>query len=95
MNTKHLVNPVKLTLELDDLTWLRAFLKDEILATEIDNEEAERLHTAAAIRVAKAVLSKERDRMTKIIEALDATIGADDAREALTKRLAAMTPPVA
>lgn len=95
MNTKHLVKPVTLTLELDDLTWLRAFLKDEILATEIDNEEAERLHTAAAIRVAKAVLSKERDRMTKIIEALDVAAHSDDARQALARQIAAMTPPVA
>ena len=95
MTTKHLKNPVTLTMELDDMTWLRAFLKEEILAAEIDHEEVERLHTDVAIRAAKAVLTQERDRMTKVIEALDTTIGADDVREAMAKRLAAMTPPLA
>lgn len=71
MSTKHLTNPVTLTLELDDLGWLRNFLKEESLHAEIDHEEVERLHTDVAIRTAKAVLSKEHDRMTKIIEALD------------------------
>nr|DAV32295.1 MAG TPA: hypothetical protein [Caudoviricetes sp.] len=92
MTTKHLVNPVTLTIELDDLTWLRAFLKEESLAAEIDHEEVERLHTAAAIRVAKAVLSKEHDRMTKIIDDLDAAIGAADMREAVARKLAATLP---
>lgn len=92
MTTKHLVNPVTLTIELDDLTWLRAFLKEESLAAEIDHEEVERLHTDAAIRVAKAVLSKEHDRMTKIIDDLDATIGAADMRAALARKTAATLP---
>lgn len=92
MTTKHLVNPVTLTIELDDLTWLRAFLKEESLAAEIDHEEVERLHTAAAIRVAKAVLSKEHDRMTKIIDDLDAAIGAADMREAVARKIAATLP---
>ena len=97
MTTKHLVNPVTLTIELDDLTWLRAFLKEESLAAEIDHEEVERLHTDAAIRVAKAVLSKEHDRMTKIIDDLDAAIGAADMREAITRKIAATVtvPPAA
>lgn len=92
MTTKHLVNPVTLTIELDDLTWLRAFLKEECRATEIDHEEVERLHTDAAIRVAKAVLSKEHDRMTKIIDDLDAAIGAADMREAVARKIAATLP---
>ena len=92
MTTKHLVNPVTLTIELDDLTWLRAFLKEESLAAEIDHEEVERLHTAAAIRVAKAVLSKEHDRMTKIIDDLNAAIGAADMREAVARKIAATLP---
>lgn len=95
MNTKHLVNPVTLTIELDDLTWLRAFLKEERRAAEIDQEEVARLHTYVAIRTAKAVLSKEHDRMTKIIDDLDAAIGAADMREAIARKIAAMTPPVA
>lgn len=92
MTTKHLVNPVTLTIELDDLTWLRAFLKEESLAAEIDQEEVERLHTDVAIRVAKAVLSKEHDRMTTIIDDLDAAIGAADMREAIARKIAATLP---
>lgn len=92
MTTKHLVNPVTLTIELDDLTWLRAFLKEERRATEIDQEEVERLHTNVAIRTAKAVLSKEHDRMTTIIDDLDATIGAADMREAIARKIAATLP---
>ena len=95
MTTKHLVNPVTLTLELDDLGWLRAFLKEESLAAEIDREEVERLHNNVAIRTAKAALSKERDRMTVVIEALDEALVANNEREAIAKRIAAMTPPVA
>lgn len=92
MTTKHLVNPVTLTIELDDLTWLRAFLKEERRDAEIDREEVERLHTGVAIRTAKAVLSKEHDRMTKIIDDLDAAIGADDMREAIARKIAATLP---
>ena len=92
MTTKHLVNPVTLTIELDDLTWLRAFLKEERRATEIDQEDVERLHTDVAIRTAKAVLSKEHDRMTTIIDDLDAAIGAADMREALARKIAATLP---
>lgn len=90
MSTKHLTNPVALTLELDDLGWLRSFLKEESLHAEIDHEEVERLHTDVAIRTAKAVLSKEHDRMTKIIEALDDALVANNEREAIAKRLAAL-----
>lgn len=92
MTTKHLVNPVTLTIELDDMTWLRAFLKEERRATEIDQEEVERLHTDVAIRTAKAVLSKEHDRMTTIIDDLDAAIGAADMREAVARTIAATLP---
>ena len=92
MTTKHLVNPVTLTIELDDLTWLRAFLKEERRATEIDQEEVERLHTDVAIRTAKSVLSKEHDRMTTIIDDLDAAIGAADMREAIARKIAATLP---
>lgn len=95
MNTKHLVNQMTLTIELDDLTWLHAFLKEESLAAEIDHEKVERLHTDVAIRTAKAVLSKEHDRMTKIIEALGEALVANDEREAVARKIAALTPPVA
>ena len=82
MSAKHLTNPVILTLELDDLGWLRSFLKDERLAAEIDRDELASLHTDVAIRAAKEVLLHEHERMTKIINALDEALAADDAREA-------------
>ena len=86
---------ITLELTLDNLTWLRDFLKEEILAADIDHEEVERLHTDVAIRAAKAALSQERDRMAKVIDALDTTIGRDERRESLARQIAAMTPPVA
>lgn len=95
MITKHPENPVTLTLGLYDLHWLRAYLKDARTDAEDDHQEVERLHTDAAIRAAKVALNKELAQMTKVIEALDVAATSDDAREALTKKLAAMTPPVA
>ena len=89
MKAKHLTNPVTLTLELDDLGWLHNFLKEESLHAEIDHEEVERLHTDVAIQAAKTVLSSEHAQMTKIIDALDEALVADDAREAIAKRIAA------
>lgn len=92
MNAKHLTNPVTLTVELDELGWLRNFLKEESLHAEIDHEEVERLHTDVAIQVAKKVLSKEHDRMTKIIEALDEALAAGDKREAIARKISATLP---
>lgn len=92
MSAKHLTNTVTLTLELDDLGWLRDFLKEESLHAEIDHEEVERLHTDVAIRAAKTALSSEHAQMTKIIDALDEALVADDAREAIAKRIAATVP---
>lgn len=87
MNAKHLTNPVTLTLELDELGWLRNFLKEESLHAEIDHEEVERLHTDVAIQVAKTVLSREHSQMTKIIEVLDEALAADDEREAAARKI--------
>lgn len=87
--------PVTFTLDLYDLHWLHAYLKEERLAAEIDHEEVERLHTDAAIRAAKVTLNKELAQMTKIIEALDVTVRGVGAREALARQIAEMTPPVA
>lgn len=92
MSAKHLTNPVTLTLELGDLGWLRSFLKDERLAAEIDRDEVTSLHTDVAIRAAKQVLLHEHERMTKIIDALDEALAADDAREAIAKRIAPTVP---
>lgn len=85
MTTKHLKNPVTLTLELDDLTWLRHFLKDERIAAEIDHEEVASLHTDVAIRAAKEVLGREHNRMTKVIDALDEAMRASDEVVAATE----------
>lgn len=89
MSAKHLTNPVTLTLALDDLGWLRNFLKEESLHAEIDHEEVERLHTDVAIQAAKTVLSSEHAQMEKIIDALDEALAADNEREAIAKRLIA------
>lgn len=87
--------PVTLTLDLYDLHWLHAYLKDARTDAEDDHQEVERLHSDVAIRAAKVALNRELDSMTKVIEALDVAAVSAAAREALTKELAAMTPPVA
>lgn len=92
MSAKRLENQVTLTLGIYDLTWLHSFLKDERLAAEIDRDEVASLHTDVAIRAAKEVLRHEHERMTKIIDALDEALAADDAREAIAKRIAATVP---
>lgn len=92
MSAKRLENPVTLTLGIYDLTWLRSFLKDERLAAEIDRDEVASLHTDVAIRAAKEVLRHEHERMTKIIDALDVALAADDAHEAIAKRIDATVP---
>lgn len=92
MSAKHLTNLVTLTLALDDLGWLRNFLKEERLAAEIDHEEVERLNTDVAIRAAKIALNSEIARLAKVIDALDVAIAADDVREAIAKRIDATVP---
>lgn len=87
MNAKHLTNPVTFILELDELVWLRNFLKEESLHAEIDHEEVERLHTDVAIQVAKTVLSREHAQMTKIIDAMDEALAADDERKAAARKI--------
>ena len=95
MSAKPLTNPVTLTLDLVDLHWLHNFLKDERLSVEIDHEEVVSLHTDVAIRAAKVALNHEHERMSKVIDALDVAIAADDARDAIAKTIAATMPPVA
>lgn len=92
MSAKHLTNLVTLTIALDDLGWLRNFLKEERLAAEIDHEEVERLNTDIAIRAAKIALNSEIERLAKVIDALDVAITADDVREAIAKRIGATVP---
>ena len=95
MSAKHLANPVILTLALDDLGWLRNFLKDERIAAEVDSDEVASLHTDVAIRAAKQVLSHQHEMMSKIINALDAALATDDAREAIAKQINATVPGMA
>ena len=92
MRAKHLTNLVTLPLALDDLGWLRNFLKEERLAAEIDHEEVERLNTDVAIRAAKIALNSEIARLAKVIDALDVAIAADVVREAIAKRIDATVP---
>lgn len=94
MNAKHLTNPVTLTLEIDELGWLRNFLKEESLHAEIDHEEVERLHTDVAIQVAKKVLSREHAQMTKIIDAMDAALDTTEGRVVVAQKIASMTDPM-
>lgn len=95
MTRPHAETPVTLTLDLYDLHWLHAYLKDARTDAEDDHQEVERLHSDVAIHAAKVALNKELAQMTKVIEALDVAATSDDAREALTKKLDAMTLPVA
>lgn len=92
MSTKHLTNPVTLTLELGDLRWLREFLTAARLATETDQKKVESMHTDAAIRAAKATLVQERKQLTKIIDEIHKTIFVAAEREAIAKRIAATVP---
>lgn len=104
MTTNDQSKLIPLELPLDVLCWLRIFLREEISAAEIDHENVETLHTDVAIRAAKEALNRELAQMTKVADAVDVAIHADDAREVIAKKLAAtlpaqplaaMTPPVA
>lgn len=79
---------IPLELPLEALAWLRAFLREEILSAEIDHDNVATLHTDVAIRAAKEALNREIAQMTKV---------ADDAREAIARRIATLSaqPPVA
>ena len=94
MSAKHPKNPVTLTLELDDLTWLRAFLDQERSAAEVDRANAKDLHNSLAARAAVQVLSREIETMTGIIDKICKTIDVIDAHESRARQCAA-TPPVA
>mgnify|MGYP000845731951 CR=1 FL=1 len=88
MSTKHLENPVTLTLEAADVFYLREFLYEERISAEVDFSEVEKLHNDRGRRAAKITLSREHTKMTKIIDALDAVLDAADVREDLAKKIA-------
>lgn len=81
MSTKPLKNPVTLTLELDDLTWLRGFLDQERSAADVDRQDVMDLHTILASRAAMGVLVREQETMTKIIDEICRTIDAPGKRK--------------
>lgn len=83
---------IPLELPISALAWLRIFLRDEILSAEIDHENVAALHTDAAIRAAKEALNREIAQMTKVADAVDLAITADDAREALARKASATLP---
>lgn len=86
---------IPLELTLDELAWLRIFLREESLAAEIDQEKVETLHTIVATRAAKEALNREYEQITKIADKVDRTISIIDKRESLARQIAAMTPPAA
>lgn len=86
---------IQLELTLDDLCWLRGFLREEIRAAEIDREKVFSMHNSLAIRAAEKTLEREHETMAKIHAAIDKTINVIDANESLKRQIAAMTPPVA
>lgn len=88
---KALKYPVTLTLEADDIFYLREFLNDERISAEVDFSDIENLHNSRARREAKQTLNREHATMTKIIEALDATLDATEGRGVIAKRLASIT----
>lgn len=91
--TKHPTGQlIPLELPLETLAWLRIFLREEIRSAEIDHENVETLHTDVAIRAAKEALNRELAQMTKVADAVDVAIHADDAREAIAKKIAETLP---
>ncbi len=86
---------IQLELTLDELAWLRIFLREESLAAEIDQEKVETLHTVVATRAARDALNREYEQITNIADKVDRTISIIDRRESLKRQIAAMTPPVA
>ena len=86
---------IPLELTLDELAWLRIFLREESLAAEIDQEKVETLHTVVAARAARDALNREYEQITTIADKVDRTISIIDKREALARQIAAMTPPAA
>lgn len=98
MSTKPLKNPVTLTLELDDLTWLRGFLDQERSVADVDRQDVMELHTILASRAAQSALVREQEVMTKIIDEICRTIGAPGERESIARAIDVASdsmPPVA
>ena len=86
---------VTLELPLDELGWLCSFLHEERRLADIDYENVESLHTDSAISAAQDAINRERAKMLTVANKIDKTLTIVDAREALARQIAEMTPPVA
>ncbi len=93
MTTKHLKNPVTLTLELDDLTWMRNFLKDGRTSPRSTTRRSP-AHTDGYPRhKASGRSATSTTDLSKVTDALTEILVADDAREEAAKRLASRRCP--
>lgn len=95
MSKKPHKNLVSLTLEIDDLHWLRGFLNAGRVSAANDYENVEALRSDLAISAAQEVLRSENAQMTKIVEAISKKLDGIDPHESPRGAHAAMMPPVA
>lgn len=84
---KPLENPVTLTLEAADIFYLREFLYEERISAEVDFGDLENLHNSRARQEAKQALNREHMMMTKIINAIDATLDATEGRGVIAAKV--------
>ena len=84
---KELENPVTLTLEAADIFYLREFLYEERISAEVDFGDIENLHNNRARQKAKQALNREHMMMTKITNALDATLDATEGRGVIAAKV--------
>ena len=94
MSANHLETPVTLTLEAADIVYLRDFLYEESISAEVDFDNVETLHNDRARQAAKMTLSREHTKMTKIIDALDATLNTTEGRVVAVQESVSMTDPL-
>lgn len=95
MSKKQLKNLVSLTLEIDDLVWLRGFLNASRVSAAHDYENVEALRSDLAICAAQEVLRSENEQMTKIVEVISKKLDVIDPHESTRGTYAEMMPPVA
>lgn len=95
MSKKPVENPVTLTLEIDDLHWLRGFLNAGRVSAAHDYENVKALSSELAISAAQEVLRSENEQMTKIVEVISKKLEVIDPHESTRGTHAEMMPPVA
>lgn len=87
---KALNYPVTLTLEVDDIFFLRGFLYEERISAEIDLNDIENLHNGRARQAARQAINHEHATITRIINAMDATLGAAEVRGVIAEKIASL-----